>query len=245
MTFADETLAHRWPHKLKAVAFDMDGLMVNTEELYYEVGQTLLQRRGREFTDSLRRGMMGLPGPKAFELMIATEKLTDSVATLTSECDEVFAGMLPHRLRPLKGLLELLDALDANKVPRCVATSSSLRFARQVLAGVAVLDRVGFVITAEHVTQGKPHPDIYLGAASRLGVLPHELLVFEDSQHGSKAGMSAGACTVAIPGDHSRHHDFSGVHFVAESLADARIYHLLAGGRGSYLPDATRHYFDR
>ena len=96
MTFTDETLGHRWPHILKAVAFDMDGLMVNTEELYYEVGQTILQRRGREFTDSLRRGMMGLPGPKAFELMIATEKLTDSVATLTSECDEVFADMLPH-----------------------------------------------------------------------------------------------------------------------------------------------------
>lgn len=228
MTFTDDKPSHRWPHAIKAVAFDMDGLMVNTEELYYEVGQTLLARRGREFTDSLRRGMMGLPGPKAFELMIATERLTDSVATLTSECDEVFASMLPHRLRPLTGLLDLLNTLDANKTPRCVATSSTLRFAREVLEGISVLDRVDFIITAEHVTNGKPHPDIYLGAASKLGVLPHELLVFEDSQHGSKAGMSAGACTVAIPGDHSRHHDFSGVHFVAESLADPKIYQLLA-----------------
>ena len=204
--------------------------MVNTEELYYEVGQTILGRRGREYTDSLRRGMMGLPGPKAIELMIATEELTDSVPTLLSECDEVFAAMLPHRLRPLTGLLELLDALDANGIPRCVATSSTLRFAREVLAGISVLERVNFIITAEHVTHGKPHPDIYLGAASKLGVLPQELLVFEDSQHGSKAGVSAGACTVAIPGDHSRHHDFSEVHFIAESLADARIYQLLSVG---------------
>ena len=217
----------RWPCSIKAVAFDMDGLMVNTEELYYEVGQTILRRRGREFTDSLRRGMMGLPGPKAFELMIATEELTDSVAALISECDEVFAGMLPHRLRPLPGLVELLDTLDTSGIPRCVATSSSLRFAREVLTGISVLERVDFIITAEHVANGKPHPDIYLGAAYKLDVMPHELLVFEDSQHGSKAGMSAGACTVAIPGDHSRHHDFSGVHFVAESLADARIYQLL------------------
>ncbi len=226
--FTDENNSHRWPHTIKAIAFDMDGLMVNTEELYYEVGQTLLSRRGREFTDSLRRGMMGLPGPKAFELMIATENLNDSVATLTSECDEVFANMLPHRLRPLTGLIKLLDALDANQIPRCVATSSTLRFAREVLAGISVLDRVDFIITAEHVTHGKPHPDIYLGAAKKLCVQPHELLVFEDSQHGSKAGISAGACTVAIPGDHSRHHDFSGVHFVAESLADRRIYSLLS-----------------
>jgi pseudouridine 5'-phosphatase len=231
MTFRDEKSLPqdlpRWPHKIKAVAFDMDGLMVNTEELYYEVGQTLLRRRGREFTDSLRRGMMGLPGPKAFELMISTERLTDSVATLTSECDEVFASMLPHRLRPLTGLLELLHTLDAQQTPRCVATSSTSRFAREVLAGISVLHRVDFIITAEHVTNGKPHPDIYLGAATKLGVQAHELLVFEDSQHGSKAGMAAGACTVAIPGDHSRHHDFNGVHFVAESLADKRIYQLL------------------
>lgn len=228
MTFTDEKLLQGWPHAIKAVAFDMDGLMVNTEELYYEVGQTVLGRRGREYSDSLRRGMMGLPGPKAIELMIATEKLTDSVATLISECDEVFASMLPHRLRPLTGLLELLDALDANKIPRCVATSSTLRFAREVLTGISVFERVDFVVTAEHVAHGKPHPDIYLDAARRLNVMPCELLVFEDSQHGSKAGMTAGACTVAIPGDHSRHHDFSGVHFVAESLADTRIYQLLS-----------------
>lgn len=216
-----------WPHALKAVAFDMDGLMVNTEELYYEVGQTILRRRGREFTDALRRGMMGLPGPKAFELMIATEQLVDTVDVLASECEEVFAGMLPHRLRPLTGLLDLLDQLDAHRIPRCVATSSSLRFAREVLAGISVLDRVDFVITAEHVPNGKPHPDIYLGAAEKLGVEAHEMIVLEDSQHGSKAGIAAGACTVAIPGDHSRHHDFSGVHFVADSLADSRIRELL------------------
>ncbi|MDX1928047.1 MAG: HAD family phosphatase [Pirellulaceae bacterium] len=226
MTFTDDQHSLRWPHKIKAVAFDMDGLMVNTEELYYEVGQTILSRRGRQFTDALRRGMMGLPGPKAFELMIATENLSDSVATLTSECDEVFSSMLPHRLRPLKGLLELLESLDEQQTPRCVATSSTLRFAREVLEGISVLNRVDFIITAEHVANGKPHPDIYLGAAIKLGVQPHELLVFEDSQHGSRAGMAAGACTVAIPGDHSRHHDFSGVHFIAESLADPRIYEL-------------------
>ncbi len=52
-------------------------------------------------------------------------------------------------------------------------------------------------------------------------------MVFEDSQHGSRAGVAAGACTIAVPGDHSRHHDFQGVHFIAESLADPRIYNLL------------------
>ena len=171
--------------------------------------------------------MMGLPGPQAFALMIELEGLLDTPETLARESDEVFAAMLPDRLQPLTGLFELLDALDARQLPRCVATSSPLSFATVVLEGVSVLSRVDFVITAEHVAKGKPHPDIYLGAAQKLAVLPCEVLVLEDSQHGSRAGVASGACTVAVPGEHSRDHDFAGVHFVAESLADERIYQLL------------------
>lgn len=223
----DDRVFLPWSHPIRAVAFDMDGLMVNTEELYFEVGQTILNRRGKEFTDRLRRGMMGLPGPQAFALMIEYEGLIDTTETLARESDEVFVAMLPDRLRPLKGLLELLDALDALKLPRCVATSSPLSFARVVLEGVNVLHRVDFVITAEHVPRGKPYPDIYLGAAQKLTVQPHEVLVLEDSHHGSRAGVASGACTVAVPGDHSHDHDFSGVHFIADSLADERLYRLL------------------
>ncbi len=224
----DAAVSSPWPHPIRAVAFDMDGLMVNTEELYFEVGQTILRRRGREFTDRLRRGMMGLPGPQAFALMIEYEQLVDSVETLARESDEVFADMLPARLRPLTGLIELLNLLDAKRIPRCVATSSPLSFASVVLEGVDVLRRVDFVITAEHVARGKPHPDIYLSAAEKLGVAPHEVLVLEDSHHGSRAGIASGACTVAVPGDHSRDHDFDGVHFVANTLADLRITQLFS-----------------
>jgi pseudouridine 5'-phosphatase len=216
-----------WPHAIKAVAFDMDGLMVNTEELYTEVCQTVLQRRGREFSDRLRRGMMGLPGPKAINLMIETEQLTDHPATLLNESIELFCGLLPTRLQPLHGLLDLLDRLDEHRISRCVATSSSIQLANRVLAGVNVLKRVDFVITAEHVANGKPHPDIYLGAASNLKIQPQELLVLEDSQHGCRAGITAGACTIAVPGHHSCDHDFSGVHYVASSLADQAIHQLL------------------
>lgn len=221
--------ATRWPHAIKAVAFDMDGLMVNTEELYTEVCQTVLQRRGREFTTRLKRGMMGLPGPQAIDLMIETERLTDRPEVLLSESLELFCDLLPTRLQPLAGLLDLLDRLDQHHVRRCVATSSSIALADRVLSGVRLRDRVDFVITAEHVANGKPHPDIYLSAADGLNVLPEELLVLEDSQHGCRAGVTAGACTVAVPGSHSRDHDFSGVHYIANTLADPAIYQLIFG----------------
>lgn len=206
----------------------MDGLMVNTEEIYHEVCQTVLRKRGREFTDSLRRGMMGLPGPKALQLMIECEGLDDSIEVLMAESVELFTGLLTSRLQPMRGLLDLLDWMDHKSLPRCVATSSSVPLATRVLTHAGLLDRMQFVITADHVAHGKPHPDIYLGAASKLGIQPEEMLVLEDSQTGCRAGVSSGACTIAVPGSHSLDHDFTGVFYIAETLADPNITTILA-----------------
>ncbi len=216
-----------WAHAIRGVAFDMDGLMVNTEELYTEVGEIILARRGRRFTMELKKAMMGLPGPQAFGVMIEREKLDDTPAQLAFESDEVFVDLLPNKLQTLPGLEFLLDRLDARQTPRCIATSSPHHFAGQVLEIIEMRERFDFVVTAEDVEHGKPAPDIYLTAAERLGIHPQHMLVLEDSHHGSRAGIRAGACTVAVPGEHSADHDFSGVCFEAESLADPQIIKLL------------------
>jgi pseudouridine-5'-monophosphatase len=216
-----------WAHKIEAVAFDMDGLMVNTEELYTEVGDAILRRRGRQFTRELKTAMMGLPGPKAFAVMIESEKLSDTIESLSVESHEIFSELLPSRLRTLPGLEGLLEFLDHLRLPRCVATSSSHQFASRVLELVQLQNRFDFVVTAEDVQHGKPSPDIYLQAAERMGVAPYEMLVLEDSHHGSRAGVASGACTIAVPGEHSQDHDFSGVFLRAQSLADPGILRAL------------------
>ena len=96
-----------------------------------------------------------------------------------------------------------------------------------LLGRVGLLNRLDFVLTAADVTEGKPHPEIYETAALRHGVPTGQLLVFEDSANGCRAAVAAGAVVVAVPGGHSRRHDFSGAHLVADSLADERIYRLL------------------
>lgn len=216
-----------WPNPILALAFDMDGLMVNTEELYTIVGETILSRRGRKFTHQLKNSMMGLPGPKAIEVMIREERLDDTVTELLQESNEVFSGLLSDRLDVMPGLVQLMEELDRRGLPRCVATSSSRQFAQEVLGLIGMLERVEFVITAEDVENGKPAPDIYLAAAERLKVPSHQMLVLEDSHHGSRAGVAAGACTVAVPGPHSHDHDFQGVHFRANTLEDPAIMALL------------------
>jgi beta-phosphoglucomutase-like phosphatase (HAD superfamily) len=93
-----------------------------------------------------------------------------------------------------------------------------------VLGLFAYPARFSPILTSEDVTEGKPHPEIYLKSAARLGIEPAEMLVLEDSQNGCRAAVAAGAITVAVPGAHSRRHDFTGAALVADSLADPRIY---------------------
>lgn len=221
-----------WAHAIRGVAFDMDGLMVNTEELYSEVGEILLNRRGKHFTRGLKAAMMGLPGPQAFGVMIEREGLSDTPAELASECEEIFVDLLPEKLQTLPGLEDLLSVLDSRRLPRCIATSSTQQFARRVLQITGLGSRFDFVVTAEDVQHGKPAPDIYLEAAQRLGIHAHEMLVLEDSHYGSRAGLAAGACTIAVPGEHSHDHDFTGVCYRASSLADKAIVEYL-GASGS------------
>lgn len=210
-----------------SVTFDLDGLLVNTEELYQDVGTELLRRRGRPFEPELLDRMMGRPQQVSLRIMIDWHGLDDTVEGLAAETGEIFRSLLDTRLEPMPGAVALLDSLDRAAIPYGVATSSGPDFAGDVLGRVGLLPRMRFVLTCDDVREGKPHPEIYLAAAGRHGVTPGRMLVLEDSQAGCRAAVAAGAVAVAVPGGHSRRHDFTGAAFIAGSLADERIYAAL------------------
>jgi len=212
---------------LRAVVFDLDGLMFNTEELYQHVGAEMLGRRGKAFEPELLDAMMGRPPSVSLQLMIDWHSLSDTVEELAAETDEIFATILDERLECMPGLLALLSALEAAGIPKAIATSSGPLFVHNVLARFELAPRFEFILTCEDITEGKPHPEIYLAAASRWQLQPAEVLVLEDSQNGCRAAVAAGTFAVAVPGGHSLRHDFSGAKFIANSLADERIYRAL------------------
>ena len=211
----------------RGVTFDLDGLLVNTEELYQDVGTELLRRRGKPFEPELLDRMMGRPQQVSLRIMIDWHSLNDTVEALATETKEIFTSYLDARLAPMPGAVALLDSLEAARIPFGVATSSGPDFAHDVLGRVGFLDRMGFVLTCNDVREGKPHPEIYLAAAGRLGVIPSQMLVLEDSHNGCKAAVAAGAVAVAVPGGHSHRHEFDGAAFIATSLADRRIFKAL------------------
>ncbi len=212
---------------LRAVTFDLDGLMFNSEELYQEVGATLLARRGKKITSELLDQMMGRQAHIALGVMIDWHQLDATPEQLAAECAEIFVDLLPARLQPMPGLLDLLASLERAGIPKAIGTSSGREFVRSALALFDLEPRFAFILTAEDIEHGKPAPDIYLEAARRHGVTSLEMLVLEDSQNGCAAAVAAGTYAVAVPHGQSRTHKFPSVQFVADTLADARIYEAL------------------
>ena len=212
---------------MRAVVFDMDGLMFNTEDVYTAVGTELLRRRGLAFTAELKNAMMGQRPQPSFELMIRHCRLGETWQELAAESDQLFLSLLNDHLAPLPGLYDLLDALERAAIPKAIATSSNRALVCACLEPFGLQKRFQFILTAEDIVHGKPHPEIYLTAARRFGVAPADMMVLEDSQNGCRAAAAAGAFTVAVPGEHSREHDFSSASLVADSLADPRVFEAL------------------
>ncbi len=212
---------------LRAVVFDLDGLMFNTEDLYREVGTEILRRRGKTFEHDLLDAMMGRRPAQALAIMIEWHGLDATVEQLAAESEEIFVPILDEKLAPMPGLLDLLEALEESGIPKAVGTSSGRAFVENVMGRFDLISRFEFLLTAEDVAEGKPNPEIYLTAAQRFSIAPEELMVLEDSENGCKAAVAAGTFAVAVPASRSLVHDFSGSSLVAESLEDRRVYEAL------------------
>lgn len=215
------------PAKLVAVVFDLDGLIVNSEDVYEQADIEVLRRRGKEYTADLRAKMMGRPTCESLRAMIEWHALSDTVEFLDAERSRLRDKLMETSLEPMPGLHDLLQALEQAEIPKAIATSGHRSYAVDVLSRLDLDTRFEFVLTSNDVAHGKPAPDVYQLAAARLGLLPSETMVLEDSVNGCLAGVAAGAYTVAVPNRHTRDYEFVGVQFVADTLADRRIRQAL------------------
>lgn len=214
-------------HVIRAVVFDLDGLMFNTEAVFTHAGTELLRRRGKSPPPDLFHRMMGRRPVEGFQVMIDLMGLTETIDELVAESEQIFSVMLEERLAPMPGLYELLDVIDQRGLPKGVATSSPRRYLLNLLHRFGLAARFAVTLTAEDVSRGKPHPEIYLTAAERLGVRPSEMLVLEDSEAGTRAAAAAGAHIISIPHEFSSAQDFSLARAIARSLTDPVILGLL------------------
>lgn len=212
---------------IAGVALDMDGLLFDTERLYWHVGDTLLQRRGKRFCAELQQRMMGRVGVVAMQQMIDFHALAEGAAELLEESDQVYGELLAGGLQPMPGLQQWIDRLFQSALPFGLATSSRRKFVDVILPRFDWTQSLAFVLTGDDVSRGKPDPEMYLKAADTLDIPPAQMLVLEDSGNGCAAAVAAGAYVVAVPSEHTRDHSFAGARLIADSLIDPRLHALI------------------
>ena len=185
---------------VEAALFDMDGLLLDTEAIYIEALQ--VAARGLGYPDlplELCHSTAGVTGPVRNRMIAAhygegfgieefREHFTVHVRRLTAD------GI------PLKpGVEELLDYLGGRGLPLAVATSARRPTAENHLGKAGLLGRFSALATRDDVARTKPHPDVYLEAARRLGVAPERCVAFEDSNVGLEAAHAAGTMAFMVP----------------------------------------------
>jgi HAD superfamily hydrolase (TIGR01509 family) len=188
-----------FPRQIRAVVFDMDGLLVDTEILIRDLMMDLAPNYGASLPTEVFQRMVGLPN--AASDAVAREHFGPDFPL------EAFFGEVTERVHAacevgvaLKtGVTELLDALDARRTPRAIATSSSHAAVQRTLGPSGIVPRFDAIVAAGDYARGKPSPDPFLTAARRLGVDPVHCLALEDSHNGVRAAHAAGMMTVMVP----------------------------------------------
>ncbi|MGZ4589349.1 MAG: HAD family hydrolase [Actinomycetes bacterium] len=207
------------PQPLAAVLFDMDGLLVSTEETWYEVETEVMRELGSPWGPEHQAALVGGPLEHSAQYMLDVAGRADiSTGTIaTALLDGMESRLRQGPVRWMPGARELLVEVTEAGFPTALVSSSF----RRVMD--AVLDAIGrehftATVSADDVKRTKPHPDPYLAGARQLGVDPARCVALEDSATGSAAARAAGCITVAVPSVAPV--DASAVHSVIASLAD-------------------------
>lgn len=185
---------------ISGVIFDMDGLMTDTERLYIDLWCQILREQGMEERREVVTRCIGMDHSKMRSYIKDTLGEEFDYLSVLGEVGKRSERYCQEHGIPVKpGLYELLDALDAQKIPYAVATSSRGEGARSKLQKIGVLSRLRGLVTGDMVEKGKPDPEIFIRAAQALQLPPGECLVLEDSPHGILAAHQAGCLPMMIP----------------------------------------------
>ena len=187
------------PSPFYAVIFDLDGVLADSEPWWNQIDAKLLAEYGVSYRGEYHRNVLGVSYRLAVEFYKNAFHISASVEELMRRRGEIATDFFANRVALFPSAKTTLEQLREMKLQLAVATSSVSASARPLLERTGIRNLFSVVITGDEVQQGKPHPDIYLRAAKKLGISPEACLVIEDSLAGIAAGKAANMRVAAIP----------------------------------------------
>ncbi len=216
------------PPAPRAVVFDNDGLLLDTESVWTRAERDLFERRGIDFTPAHKRELVGTSAEIAGGILEQRLNEPGRAAALIEELNELVIAELEHGVEAMVGARELLHSLKQRGTPIGLVSNSPLAFVRRSLEIVGFHDRFDVIVSAHEVAAPKPAPDPYLEACRQLNVQPGpDVVALEDSPTGVTAARAAGLTVIGIPSLEGIVLDEA--HHLAESLLDDVVARRLLG----------------
>ena len=186
---------------IAGVVFDLDGVLLDSEQIWDAVREQLVRERGGRWHDRAQRQMMGMSSTEWSRYLHEELGVPDPPEEISAEVVRRLETIYRERLPVIPGAREAVERL-AERWPLGLASSSNRELIELALDLLGVADRFQAIVSSEEVARGKPAPDVYLEAAGRLRVEPDRAAAIEDSHNGIRAAKAAGMRVIVIPNRH-------------------------------------------
>lgn len=207
---------------IKAILIDLDGLLINSEELYLEANKIYFKDFDFEFTEDLHKQGTGKKFEHWIKTVVPDSLINKSGEDILKERNKIFFELVKKKLKLTPGAEDFLN-LVKDHFKTALVTSSKKDYVNLVFEIIGIKKYFDLIITGETVVYGKPDPECYLEAAKSLSITPEECVVVEDAPSGIIAGKNAGMKVIAVPSYFVKNSQEIGkADLVVSSLADIK-----------------------
>jgi HAD superfamily hydrolase (TIGR01509 family) len=213
---------------IKAFIFDMDGVIIDSEPIHFEVDLMTLDYLGINFKKEMLEQYVGMTNPEMWGLIKREYDISQSVEEIINyQLSRKIEHLDEIDIEPIGGIRELIQELREYDIPIGLASSSPRIFITKVLTKFNLIDDFFCITSGEEVSNGKPAPDVYLEVSRMLNVKPENCYVLEDSRNGVAAAKSAGMQCIGYINRNSGNQDLSAADLIIRSVEEIKIKNLM------------------
>jgi HAD superfamily hydrolase (TIGR01509 family) len=213
---------------VRAIVFDMDGVLIDSEPLHLLAYQRFLADFGLTFLEEDNHNFLGMKDVDCAKHLLERHKLDITALEFVAKKEAVLHTLFLEQLKIQPGVLKTLEHAQRLNIPSAIASSATMPTIELVVEITGTRKYFRHLCSGDEVPNGKPAPDVFLLAAERLSAKPSECLVIEDTFNGVCAAKAAGMMCIAIPCQATRHQDFAHADLVLNSMDEVDLEELIA-----------------